>query len=87
MEWLSEWFEPLAKRIVVRWPNEDPVQRYCDFLHHRLQMARERGHDVDNVEAFEAWMDAGGPGIPADASEIISLDTDDATSPRGVRAR
>lgn len=85
MEWLSAWFEPTLKQIAERWPDEDPVQRYCDFLHHRLEMARERGRDMDNREAFTIWMGLGGPGIPADAFAIPDLDSEDATSPRAPR--
>lgn len=76
MEWLSQSFEPLVQRITDGWPDQNPVQRYCDFLHHRLQMAQERGQDIDNQEAFEKWLKAGGPGIPAGAWEISDLDVD-----------
>lgn len=73
MQWLSESFEPLVQRIAAKWPESDPIQRYCDFLHNRLQLAHERGRDVANDEAFAVWMEAGGPGIPAAAFEISQL--------------
>lgn len=85
MEWLSDCFEPTVRRIAERWPDSDPVQRYCDFLHHRLEMAGERGRDMDNEEAFALWMDDGGPGIPVEAIEIPDLDTAEVTSPRAPR--
>lgn len=74
MQWLSKWFEPLIAQIADRWPESDPVQRYCDFLHHRLQLAQEKGQDISNDAAFESWLGADGPGIPASAFEISSLD-------------
>lgn len=73
MKWLSQCFEPLVRRILKKWPEADPVQRYCDFLHNRLLMAQEQGSDVDNDEAFERWMAEGGPGIPAAAWGITDL--------------
>lgn len=74
VEWLSEWLDPLLQRIRAQWPDEDPVQRYCDFLHHRLQMARAEGRDVDTHQAFDTWIEQGGPGIPPDAYAIDDLD-------------
>jgi len=74
MEWLNLWYEPHVQVIARTWPTEDRVQRYCDFLHYRLEMARGRGRDVDNEEAFSSWMDAGGPGIPPGAFEIDDLE-------------
>lgn len=85
MEWLSEWFEPHVREIATRWPAANPVQRYCDFLYHRLQMARARERDVDNEEAFQRWLEMEGPGIPADAAEIPDLDDGDPASPRRAR--
>ncbi len=73
MQWLSRSFEPLVQRIAEEWPDADPVQRYCDFLHNRLLMAQERGSDIDNREAFDKWLAQGGPGIPAAAWEISEL--------------
>lgn len=87
MEWLSGCFEPIIQRISKEWPDSNPVQRYCDFLHHRLRMAQEQGSDMDNEEAFSIWMDLGGPGIPADAAAIPDLDEPDATSPRARAPR
>ena len=73
MQWLSQSFEPLVQRIAEKWPDADPVQRYCDFLHNRLLMAQERGSDIDNREAFDRWLARGGPGIPAAAWDISEL--------------
>ena len=70
MDWLSQAFEPLVAEIATHWPDDNPVQRYVDFLHHRLHMARDRGADVDNREAFEEWLRRGGPGIPADVFDL-----------------
>lgn len=74
MEWLITWFEPLLERIRLEWPQDNPVQRYCDFLYHRLKMAQAQGRDMDTLQAFDDWLAAGGPGIPADAMPIDDLE-------------
>jgi hypothetical protein len=67
MAWLSESFQPLTRRILELEPNADPVQRYCDFLHHRFTMAQAQGRDIPNEEAFADWLKAGKPGFPLSA--------------------
>ncbi|HIE21164.1 MAG TPA: DUF4032 domain-containing protein [Acidimicrobiia bacterium] len=62
--WLSDWFEPMRDRIEEEWPGDDPIQGYCDFLHHRMELASKRGADVPNEEAFESWVAKGFPGFP-----------------------
>lgn len=64
--WLSECFEPIVHRIAKTWHGDDPVQGYCDFLNHRMNIATDRGSDVPNDEAFESWVDAGFPGFSLD---------------------
>lgn len=64
VEWLTEWFEPTLERVDRECPGTDPIQGYCDLLNFRLEMAAERGADVTNDEAFEAWKAAGFPGFP-----------------------
>lgn len=65
-KWLTNSFEPLVLRISEVWEGEDPIQGYCDFLHHRMVLAAERGEDVTNEEAFESWIAGGFPGFPTD---------------------
>ena len=62
--WLNDSFQPMIDRIKEVWPGDDPIQGYCDFLHHRMRLASQRGADVPNEEAFESWMDEGFPGFP-----------------------
>lgn len=62
--WITEWFEPAVERVGVEYPGIDPVQGYCDLLNFRLGMAAERGSDVGNDEAFDAWAAEGFPGFP-----------------------
>jgi hypothetical protein len=62
-KWLSSQFEPMIARISDEWFGEDTVQGYCDYLNFRMHIATERQADVDAFEAFEAWVQAGFPGI------------------------
>lgn len=64
-KWLTGSFEPLVARISEIWHGDDPIQGYCDFLHHRMILATERESDLDNPEAFEDWVRSGFPGFPA----------------------
>jgi hypothetical protein len=64
MSWLQESFQPLTRRVLELEPDADPVQRYCDFLHHRLTLAHAQGRDVPNDEAFADWLASGRPGFP-----------------------
>ena len=63
MRWRVGVFEPLLERIRDLEPNAgDPVQAYCDFLHHRFVMSRAAGFDVGNDAALESWIAANQPG-------------------------
>lgn len=64
VEWITEWYEPAMERVIDECPGVDPVQGYADLLNFRLAMAGERGADVSNNEAFDAWAAAGFPGFP-----------------------
>jgi len=63
-KWLTNSFEPIVRQISEVWHGEDAVQRYCDFLNHRMELATERGMDIANEEAFRSWVDSGFPGFP-----------------------
>lgn len=63
-KWLTNSFEPIVKQITEQWHGEDPVQGYCDFLNHRMELATARGEDIPNDEAFKSWVDVGFPGVP-----------------------
>jgi hypothetical protein len=66
IRWRVEVFEPLLDRIRAL-PDRrttDPVQAFCDFLHHRYVVSAAAGRDVPNEEAIEDWIAAGQPGYP-----------------------
>ena len=65
-KWLTSSYEPFVSRIRDVWAGTDPVQGYCDFLHHRMVLASARGIDVTNEEAFQSWIEEGFPGFPTD---------------------
>jgi hypothetical protein len=54
----------VVARITEVGHGTDPVQGYCDFLHHRMELATARGEDVPNDETFDSWAASGFPGIP-----------------------
>jgi hypothetical protein len=67
IRWRVDVFEPLLARITsVVGVDADPVQAYCDFLHHRYLLARAQERDVSNEEAFSSWLDQGTPGYLED---------------------
>lgn len=61
IKWRSAIFEPLLIRIRELQPDEDALQGYSDFLHHRFLMASEQERDVPNDEAFDDWVALGMP--------------------------
>ncbi|MFQ5947315.1 MAG: DUF4032 domain-containing protein [Acidimicrobiia bacterium] len=65
IQWRVAVFEPLLSRIsALPLRTADPLQAYCDFLHHRYVLSAAAGHDVGNEAAFEDWLAAGLPGYP-----------------------
>jgi hypothetical protein len=71
VRWLTESFQPMVARISAEWEGDDPVQGYTDLLHHRLEMAKRRGMDVSNEEAFASWAAAGFPGFPLGGGDHV----------------
>ena len=67
-KWLTNYYEPLLARIASEWPGEDPIQGYCDYLNHRIQMATRKRTDVDSFEAYEDWARSGFPGFDPEKS-------------------
>lgn len=67
--WLTTSFQPIVARIAAT-RDGDPVQGYCDFLHHRFRLAQKRNQDVDNEEALTDWIEVGMPGM--DVAELGS---------------
>ncbi|MDH3539422.1 MAG: DUF4032 domain-containing protein [Acidimicrobiia bacterium] len=65
IQWRVGTFEPLLKAIGdLLGRDGDPVQKYCDFLHHRYIMSFDQGRDVPNEEAFADWVSSGMQGPP-----------------------
>jgi hypothetical protein len=61
-KWLTTSFEPMVAKIAEARPG-DPVQGYCDLLHHRFLLAQKRSRDVPNEEALADWIAVGTPGF------------------------
>lgn len=64
VRWRIGVFEPTIERIASLPPNAgDPVQAYCDFLHHRYLMSAGAGYDVPDDVALADWIERGQPGF------------------------
>ena len=68
VRWRVEVFEPLIARIrgLSSLHTTDPIQAFCDFLHHRYLVSAAAHRDVPNDEAFESWVASGQPGYPVE---------------------
>jgi hypothetical protein len=63
IRWRVGVFEPWLQRVQEFTPSEiDPLQAYCDFLHHRFVLSRSAERDVGNNAAFDDWIEQGRPG-------------------------
>jgi len=64
--WRASAFEPItaAIRALSDRLAADPVQAFCDFLHHRYILSTNLGRDVPNDDAFKNWVREGQPGYP-----------------------
>ena len=68
MKWRVQEFRPMMQRLRGATKTADPVQAYCDILHHRYVLSSLAGHDVGTQAAVDDWFAAGEPGYPLDAS-------------------
>ena len=65
VRWRVEEFQPWLRRLGEHiLPGADPVQAYCDLLHHRYMVSLEAGRDVGTEAAFQSWLQRGMPGYP-----------------------
>jgi hypothetical protein len=64
VRWRVDVFEPWLQRLSEVAGLVDPVQAYCDLLHHRYVMSQGAGHDAGTEAAFEDWLERGRPGYP-----------------------
>ncbi|NNC91908.1 MAG: DUF4032 domain-containing protein, partial [Acidimicrobiia bacterium] len=63
VRWRVGVFEPWLDRIREVSPGHvDPLQAYCDFLHHRFVLSRSAELDIGNNAAFDDWVAQGRPG-------------------------
>lgn len=64
VRWRVSRFEPTVAALAEMEGVNDPIQAYCDLLHHRYLMATEEERDVSTEEALAHWVEAGRPGYP-----------------------
>lgn len=70
VQWRIGHFEPMIQQIAALPPNAgDPVQAYCDFLHHRYLMSAGAGYDVPDDVAYADWIERGQPGFDLPVSD------------------
>lgn len=68
--WRVQVFEPLLNEIRRDMdPAADPVQLYCDFLHHRYLLSAAQKRDVPTLEAFDQWLAGGMPGFDVETAD------------------
>jgi phage terminase large subunit-like protein len=65
VRWRVSEFEPMIAALAQIGGVKNPIQAFCDLLHHRYLMATAAGRDVSTTEAFPDWIAAGRPGYPA----------------------
>jgi hypothetical protein len=66
IRWRMNVFEPMLSRLAAIDGLADPVQAYCDILHHRYIMSSGVGSDVGTEAAYADWLARGRPGYPLD---------------------
>ncbi len=66
IQWRVGVFEPMLAALSDLAGVSDPVQAYCDVLHHRYIMSVGAGLDVGTDVAFSDWLERGRPGYPLD---------------------
>lgn len=64
VRWRVAEFEPIMARLRTIDDINDPIQAFCDVLHHRYMLATAAQRDVSTAEALEDWLTTGRPGYP-----------------------
>lgn len=62
VEWRARVFEPMVHCLRNVSGVADPVQAFCDVLHHRYVRSQEVGADIGTETAFRHWLQSGRPG-------------------------
>jgi hypothetical protein len=70
IRWRVGVFEPMLAKLKSTEGVVDPIQAYCDLLHHRYLLSVEHGRDIGNDEAYESWLAAGRPGYPLEEAPV-----------------
>jgi hypothetical protein len=69
VRWRVSRFEPLLEQLRNTPGVQEPIQAYCDLLHHRYLKSVEGGHDIGTEAAMESWRTAGMPGYMPPSSD------------------
>jgi hypothetical protein len=64
MRWRVEEFRPMMERLEGATRVSDPIQAYCDILHHRFTRSSQAGQDIGTRAAVDDWFASGQPGYP-----------------------
>ena len=64
IQWRVREFEPLLAQLAALEGVSDPIQAYCDVLHHRYMLASGLRRDISTQETIVDWVARGRPGYP-----------------------
>ena len=62
VRWRVSEFEPMIEKLRNTEGVLDPLQAFCDVLHHRYLISHEAQADVATEEAYDSWIGYGRPG-------------------------
>ena len=62
IEWRVRVFEPMIERLRAINGISDPIQAFCDVLHHRYVRSTEADGDIGTEAAFSDWLASDRPG-------------------------
>lgn len=62
IEWRVRVFEPMIERLRGIEGISDPIQAFCDVLHHRYVKSTQADSDIGTEAAFSDWLASGRPG-------------------------
>lgn len=62
VRWRVAEFEPMIERLRRTDGVLDPLQAFCDVLHHRYLASQRAGTDIGTEQAYSSWVAEGRPG-------------------------
>lgn len=77
IQWRVSEFEPMLALIRQTPGVLDPIQAYCDVLHHRYKMSSGLGHDVGTQTALDDWLHRERPGFSVSDDPDASVEFTD----------